>query len=59
MDQLEFDKSDVARIVKDYKEGWGMSDIGKDYGVSSGPIKRVLVRAGVKLRGPGRPKAEG
>lgn len=57
----EFDAKATKSIVNQYTKGGpgnGMQAFAKEYGVSLGTIRRVLVENGVEIRGRGRPRKD-
>lgn len=55
--RIEFEPDAVKQAVEWYVDlGYGLVDIAKEYGVSAGAIRSLLLKNGVKLRGRGRPR---
>ena len=52
--RIEFGKRNERYIVKEYRKGYGMALIGREFGCSPLVIRRVLERKGVKIRKRGR-----
>jgi len=52
---LPFDDEGLKRLVAAYKDGTGLVALAEQWAVSTSTVRRILVEAGVTIRGRGRP----
>lgn len=55
---MQLSDATEKRIVKLYRDKLGPMTIGEREGISGSTVRRVLLRRGVKMRGPGRPRSK-
>lgn len=52
--EIEFTTKQEKQVRTEYESGWGMRHLAKAWGVCAPTIRKVIVRAGGEIRGPGR-----
>lgn len=52
----EISEADMECMAQLYKEQMSLNDIAEEYSVSQKRVRRILMKHGVKMRPPGRPK---